>query len=131
MPFRGEFAMALACVALSIIAIASVLTGRLARWRVPLAMVGCGMAGLAPLLAYPFIDPARAEGRALWEWSAVGGPTIQASYRFDGLAAVGLAIGVLYAGAAVIATTRVASRSVTLRPTLLLLGFVLITLVVT
>src|SRR5205814_5533943 len=79
----------------------------------------------------PFIDPSRAEGRALWEWSAVGGPTVQASYRFDGLAAVGLAIGLLYAGAALISTTRVASRSTALRPALLLLGFVLITLTVT
>ena len=131
MPFRGEVALAVAGVALSIIAIASVLRGKVSRWRSPLAMVACAMAGLAPLLSYPFIDPSRAEGRALWEWSAVGGPTVQASYRFDGLGAVGLAIGVLYAGAALIATTRVTSRSVALRPALLLLGFVLITLAVT
>ena len=89
------------------------------------------MAGVAPLVSYPFIDPSRADGRALWEWSAVGGPTVQASYRFDGLAAVGLAIGLLYVGAALISTTRVASRSTALRPALLLLGFVLITLTVT
>ena len=71
------------------------------------------------------------QGRALWEWSAVGGPTVQATYRLDGLAAVGLAIGALYCGAALIATTRVASRSSVLRPALLLNSFVLMTAVVT
>ncbi len=61
----------------------------------------------------------------------MGGPTIQASYRLDGLAAVGLAIGALYGGAALIATTRVSSRSSLLRPALLLNAFILMTLAVT
>ncbi len=89
------------------------------------------MAGVTPLLLYPFVDSARARGVALWEWSAVGGPTIQASYRLDGLAAIGLAIGVLYGGAALVATTRVPSRSALLRPALLFNAFILVTLVVT
>jgi len=131
MVVRGELVLVLVAFALAVTAIASVLSPRLQRWRSPLAAAGCAMAGLAPLLAYPFIDPTRAEGRALWEWSAVGGPTIQASYRFDGLAAVGLAIGVLYGGAALTATTRVFSRSTILRPALLLNAFVLMSLAVT
>ena len=131
MVIRGELALVLVAIALALIAIASVLSPRLARWRSPLAAVGCAMAGLTPLLSYPFVDPARADGRALWEWSAVGGPTIQASYRFDGLAAVGLAIGVLYGGAALIATTRISSRSSILRPALLFNAFILMTLTVT
>ena len=88
------------------------------------------MAGLAPLLLFPFMRPENAQGVALWGWSAVGGPTIQASYRLDGLAAAGLAIGVLY-GAAALVATRVVSRSELLRPALLLNTFIFIALVVT
>ena len=61
----------------------------------------------------------------------MGGPTIQASYRLDGLATAGLAIGALYGGAALIATTRVSSRSSLLRPALLLNAFILMTVAVT
>ncbi len=131
MVVRGELVLVLVGVVLALIAIASVFSGRLARWRTPFVAVGCLMAGLAPLLLYTFIDPTLAQGIALWEWSAVGGPTIQASYRLDGLGALGLAIAVLYGGAALVATTRVTSRSVLLRPALLLNVFVLVTLVVT
>ena len=131
MLIRGELVLLLVGVVLALIAIASVFSGRLARWRTPFVALACLMAGLAPLLLYAFIDPAQARGTALWEWSAVGGPTIQASYRLDGLAALGLAIAVLYGAAALIATTRVTSRSALLRPTLLLNAFVLVTLVVT
>ncbi len=128
---RAETVVVLVGVALAIIAIASTLSRGFARWRVAVAAAGCAMAGLTPLLLYPFVDPQRSQGRALWEWSAVGGPTVQASYRLDGLAAAGLAIGALYAGAALAATTRVASRSSLLRPALLVNAFVLMTLAVT
>ena len=128
---RGELALLLVVIGLAVIAIASVLSPRLARWRTPLGTLGCFMAGLAPVLFFPFVDPERAQGRALWEWSAVGGPTVQASYRLDGLAATGLAIGVLYGGAALIATTRVATRSSLLRPALLINAFIFVTLAVT
>jgi hypothetical protein len=131
MVLRGELVLALVAIALALIAIASILSGRLARWRTPIAAAGCAMAGLTPALLFPFLVPTSAEGTALWEWSAVGGPTIQASYRLDGLGAVGLAIGALYGGAALIATTRVSSRSSLLRPTLLLNAFILMTLAVT
>ncbi len=131
MLIRGELILVLVGLVLAVIAIASVFSGRLARWRTPFAAVACLMAGLAPLLLYPSVDLSRARGTALWEWSAVGGPTIQASYRLDGLAALGLAIAVLYGGAALIATTRVAARSALLRPALLLNAFILVTLVVT
>ena len=130
MVVRGEAVLVLAIVAVAIIAIASVLSPRLATWRTPIAALGCLMAGLAPLLLFPFMRPEDAEGIALWAWSAVGGPTIQASYRLDGLAATGLAIGVLYAAAALVAT-RVVSRSELLRPALLLNAFIFIALVVT
>ena len=80
---------------------------------------------------YVALDPVNAGGRALWEWSAVGGPTIQASYRLDGLAAIGVAIGALYIAAALVATTRVSARHQLLRPVILLNGLVFITLAVT
>lgn len=130
MLIRGEAVLVLAIVAVAIIAIASVLSPRFARWRTLVAALGCAMAGLAPPLLFPSIRPENAEGVALWAWSAVGGPTIQASYRLDGLAATGLAIGVLY-GAAALVATRVVSRSELLRPALLLNTFVFIALVVT
>jgi len=131
MVLRGEVILAIIALALSTIAIASLFSGRLVRWRAAVAIVACAVAGMTPLLLFPFMRPDAMRGRALWEWSAVGGPTVQASYRLDGLATVGLAIGALYCGAALIATTRVASRSRLLRPALLLGAFVLITAVVT
>ncbi len=131
MVIRGELVLAIVALALSTIAIASIFTGHLARWRTPVAAVGCAVAGLAPILLFASLGDSTAHGIALWEWSAVGGPTIQASYRLDGLGTVGLAIGALYGGAALIATTRVSSRSSVLRPALLLNAFILMTCAVT
>ena len=130
MLIRGELAVGLVGIAFIFIAITSALPRRLSRWRSPAAAFACAMAGLGPLLAYPFIEPSGARGTALWEWSAVGGPTIQASYRLDGLAVTGLAIGVLYGAAALIATTRVNARSQLLRPALLVNAFILMTLAI-
>ena len=61
------------------------------------ALVAIGSA--LPVALHPFIDPARSGGRALWEWSAVGGPIVQASYRLDDLAAVAIALVVAFTGA--------------------------------
>jgi len=69
--------------------------------------------------------------RALWEWSAVGGPTIQASYRFDGIAAIGVLLTVAYGAAGLLAIAR-ASVGRPLLPSLVLaLGLVSIALHVT
>src|SRR3990170_4925077 len=38
-----------------------------------------------PLALHRYVDPARSGGRALWEWSAVGGPAIEASYKIDAI----------------------------------------------
>jgi hypothetical protein len=120
-------------VALSLVALAFAFVGprRKVRWRIPFAAACCAVAGLAPLFMYVALDPERARGRALWEWSAVGGPTIQASYRLDGLAAISVAIGALYIAAALVATTRVSARHRLLRPVIVLNGLVFITLAVT
>jgi hypothetical protein len=128
---RGEAVIALVAFALALIAVSSFLPSRLARWSTPIATLGCVMAGLGPVLLFPYLTTDPAHATALWEWSSVGGPTIQASYRLDGLAVVGLAIGALYIAAALIATTRIPSRSSLLRPALLLNGFFLMTLALT
>jgi hypothetical protein len=128
---RGELILFVVALSLAALAFAFVMPRLTFRWRIPFAAACCAIAGLAPLLMYVALDPGRARGRALWEWSAVGGPTIQASYRLDGLAGIGVAIGALYIAAALVATTRVSARHQLLRPVILLNGLVFITLAVT
>jgi hypothetical protein len=128
---RAELILFVVALSLSALAFAFVMPRLSGRGRVPFAVLCCALVALAPLLMYVALDPAGARGNALWEWSAVGGPTIQASYRLDGLAAVGVAIGALYIAAALVATTRVSARHQLLRPVILLNGLVFITLAVT
>jgi hypothetical protein len=127
----GDLLIVIVALALMLIAITSIFSGRLARWRTPVAALGCALAGLVPVLFFPYLVGDRAHATTLWEWSAVGGPTVLASYRLDGLAAAGLAIGGLYAAAALVATTRVPGRSSLLRPALVFNGLVLMALAVT
>jgi hypothetical protein len=131
MVVRAELILFVVALSLAALAFAFVMPRSTFRWRIPFAAACCATAGLAPLLLYVALDPQRAAGRALWEWSAVGGPTIQASYRLDGLAAMGVAVGGLYIAAALVATTRVSARHQLLRPVILLNGLVFITLAVT
>jgi hypothetical protein len=131
MVVRPELILFVVALSLAALAFAFVLPRATRRWRIPFAAACCAVAALAPLLMYVAIDPAGVRGRPLWEWSAVGGPTIQASYRLDGLAAVGVAIGALYIGADLVAATRVSARHQLLRPVILLNGLVFIALAVT
>ena len=131
MVVRAELILFVVALALSALAFAFVMPRLTGRGRVPFAVACCALVSLAPLLMYVALDPEHARGNALWEWSAVGGPTIQASYRLDGLAAVGVAIGALYVAAALVATTRVSARHQLLRPVVLLNGLVFIILAVT
>ncbi len=86
---------------------------------------------IVPLIAAIAIDPAREAGQALWEWSAAGGPTIQASYRFDGVAAIGVAVGTAYTVAGLIAAARARRRNPLLPSAILAIGLVFIALAVT
>lgn len=131
MVVRAELILFVVALSLAALAFALVMPRLTFRWRIPFAAACCAIAGLAPLVMYVALDLERARGRALWEWSAVGGPTIQASYRLDGLAGIGVAIGALYIAAALVATTRVSARHQLLRPVILLNGLVFITLAVT
>ena len=128
---RAELVLFIVAFSLAVLAIAFVLPRRVLPWRAAFATACCVVAALAPLLLFTVLDAERARGSAFWEWSAVGGPTIQASYRLDGLAAAGVGIGALFVAAALVATTRVPARHQLLRPTILLNGFVFITLAVT
>ena len=131
MVVRAELILLVVALSLVALAFAYVMPRTTFRWRIPFAAACCAIAGLAPLLLFVALDPKNAEGRALWEWSAVGGPTIQASYRLDGLAAIGVAVGALYIAAALVATTRVSARHQLLRPVILLNGLIFIALAVT
>ncbi len=131
MVVRAELVLVVVAMALAGVAMTSAVSPRFARWPAPVAALLTAMAGFAPLLAFPFLLDGNTSERALWEWSAVGGPTIQASYRLDGLAAGALAVGAIFCGAALIATTRIASRSSLLRPALLTASFIFIAVVVT
>jgi hypothetical protein len=128
---RAELILFVVALSLAALAFAFVMPRFLVRSRTPLGAACCAIAALAPLLMYVSLDPLRSGERALWEWSAVGGPIIQASYRLDGLAALGLGVGALYVAAALVATTRVSARHQLLRPVILLNGLVFITLAVT
>lgn len=83
-----------------------------------------------PVVLQQRIDPLRAQGRALWEWSAVGGPTVEASYRVDALAAIAVALTVAFAGAALATAARAERRHPALPGLLLAIGFVGIAAVV-
>ena len=131
MVVRAELLLLVVALSLVALAFAFVMPRLVLGWRIPFAVACCAIAGLAPLLSYAAIEAQRSNGQALWEWSAVGGPTIQASYRLDGLAAIGVSIGALYIAAALVATTRVSARHQLLRPVILLNGLAFIALVVT
>jgi hypothetical protein len=98
----------------------------------PPAFVAALAAGALPLLLYQFVDPALSSGRALWEWTAAGGPTIQASYRLDGVGAIGIAATSGYIAAGLLAGARpTAPPTPALSALVLAIGFVSIAVAVT
>lgn len=120
----SAFAFALAAIVLA-------LPRRRFRWRARGAFVAGAVGAAIPLLMYPFRDVTRSAGRALWEWSAVGGPTVQASYRFDGVAAIGIAAALCYTTAGLLGVQRASRRHQLLPAIVLANGFVAIALAVT
>jgi hypothetical protein len=124
LPLIGA-AAALALVALLL----SLLPG--SRTATFVAVLSAVIAAAAPLALATLIDPARVAGRALWEWSAAGGPTVQASYRFDGIAAVGVAVGAAYAGAGFFGAARATKRHPLLPTAIFALGVAFFALAVT
>jgi hypothetical protein len=128
---RAEFTLFAAAIALSLVALL-VAPQRIAQaWRVPTALLIGAIGALTPLLLYQLIDPSLSAGRALWEWSAAGGPAIQASYRLDGAATVAIAAGVAYVAASLLASARSTASPRALPALALAIGFVFIAVVVT
>ena len=128
---RAEFALFAAALALSLVALLVASRPSDKAWRVPTAVLFALLATIGPLLLYQFLNPALAAGRALWEWSAAGGPTIQASYRLDGIGAVGVAACSAYVSAGLLAAIRSASAPRPLPALVLGVGFVSLAVVVT
>ena len=128
---RAEFALFAAATALSLVALLVAPRRITQAWRVPTALLVATAGALAPLLLYQLLDPSLAAGRALWEWSAAGGPTIQAAYRLDGLGTVGIAAGTAYVAAGLLASARSAASPRVLPSLVLVIGFVFIAVVVT
>lgn len=101
------------------------------RWRARWALVAGTIAALAPLIASPLRDQPRSAGHALWEWSAVGGPSVQAAYRFDGVAAIAIAAALGYTTASLLAVQRASRRHRLLPPIVLANGLIAIAMAVT
>jgi hypothetical protein len=128
---RAEFTLFAAAITLSLVALLVAPRRIRQAWRVPTALLVATLGAISPLLLYQLSDPALAAGRALWEWSAAGGPTIQAAYRLDGLATVAVSAGFAYVAAALLANARSASSPRFLPALALAIGFAYITVVVT
>ncbi len=131
MVVTAELPLIASAFAFAVAALILALPRRRFRWRARGALVAGAVAALTPLIAFPLRDQTRAAGRALWEWSAVGGPTIQASYRFDGIAAIAIAAILGYTTASLLAVQRASRRHQLLPAIVLANGLVAIALAVT
>jgi hypothetical protein len=101
------------------------------RWPRRLGILLLIMGTALPIALDPLIDPTRATGRALWQWSAIGGPSVRASYDVDPLAAIALALTVAFTGAGFATASRMRSRHPALAALILAVGLVTIALVIT
>jgi hypothetical protein len=97
----------------------------------PIGIAFVVIACVTPIALHAFVDPERSRGRALWEWTAVGGPLVQASYRVDDLAAIAIALTTAFTGAALAVAGRTERRHPALGSLILALGLISIALVVT
>jgi hypothetical protein len=131
MVVTAELPLIASAVALALVALCLLLPLPLSRLAAFVAVLLALGAVIAPLALATVIDPAHAAGRALWEWSAAGGPTVRASYRFDGIAAIGVAVGAAYAGAGLFGAARATTRHPLLPGAILALGLVFFALAVT
>ena len=113
-------------VGVALAAIVALLRGRLPR-EIAIAIVTVFAVG--PLAAVGRTELGQDTGRALWEWSAVGGAVVQAAYHIDPLAVTAATVVAIATGIALVASSRVAGVFV---PALLAaLALVLIALVAT
>lgn len=133
MTVTADVPLAFSAAALSVAALLLAYHERTARrrpWVATVALVVGSGAVVAPFLFVPLIAPTTAAGRTLWEWSAAGGPAVRASYRFDGVAAIGVAVGAAYALAALLGARLTVRRHPLLPAALLTIGLLFIVLAV-
>ena len=126
----AELPLICSAAALAVVAVSLLLAPRARAFR-GVAIVSAVAAATTPLIFAALIDPARATGRALWEWSAAGGPTVQASYRYDGVAAIAVAVGAGYCAAGLFGAARAPARHPLLPGAILAIGLVFFAVVVT
>ena len=81
----------------------TLLRGRLPRWITP---AGIAVFAFGPLALISRTELGHTTGRALWEWSAVGGATVQASYHIDPLAVIAAAVIAVSTGVGVSSAAR-------------------------
>jgi len=130
MVVTAELPLICSAAALALVALSLFVTPRSKVAR-GVAIVFALVAAVAPLLLATLIATRCAAGQALWEWSAAGGPTVQASYRFDGIAAIGVAVGAAYTGAGLFGAAHATRRHPLLPSAILAIGLVLFALAVT
>ncbi len=116
--------------ALIVVALLRSIGAPIGPWRSRAAVVVALAGTLAPLLAYAFLEATRGSGRTLWEWSAAGGPKVEAHYRLDGIGAIGVTMATGYSVAAVFAATHVLVRQRAVTALLVAIGIVSMALAV-
>ncbi|MFN2520066.1 MAG: hypothetical protein ABR525_03360 [Candidatus Limnocylindria bacterium] len=119
-----------AAFALIAVALLRSFAAPIGQWRSRAAVVVAVAGALLPLFAYAFLENTRGQGRALWEWSAAGGPAIAAHYRFDGIGAIGVTMATGYTAAAILAATRTRGGQRVVLALVLVIGIVAIALAV-
>ena len=108
MTLTAELPLVVSAIALALVALVLAFPQPDVTRRRAIGVVVAIVGLVAPVAIFAARQGALETSRALWEWSAVGGPTIQASYRFDGIAAIGVSLAVAYGAAGLLAVARAA-----------------------
>ncbi|MBM4421098.1 MAG: hypothetical protein FJ034_05865, partial [Chloroflexi bacterium] len=130
MALTSELPLLFSAFGIAIVAILRVLPRRQIWTNGAALAIGLASA-IVPLVLFPFIPAAASGGRALWQWSAIGGPSIQAAYRLDGVGAIGASAASAYVVGAIFAATRGRDRHPLLVALLIAIGHTTIALAVT
>ncbi len=116
---------------LPIIGIALAASVALARDRLPpwLDLAIATVFASVPLAAFARTPSEQSTARTMGEWSAAGGPVVQAAYQVDALALVGAAVVAIITGAALHGVARVSTAAPLLRALIAIDGIALVVLV--
>ncbi len=131
MTLTAELPLVVSAIALALVALVLAFPDPDVARRRTIGLIIAIVGLVAPIAIFAARQGALGTSSALWEWSAVGGPTIRASYRFDGIAAIGVALAVGYGAAGLLAGARAAVRRPLLPGLVLAVALVSIALHVT